>query len=397
MQIPILIVGDAPEKSSGLARIGRDLASRLHDTSDKFRVGYLGIGGIGSRYPFQQYACDGWEITNPRTSKAMGDVLPYVWNNFSQGEKGIIFTICEPSWMLWFACPKYTSKVNYELARFLNSGQFKKWGYAIIDAEGPNGKLSTVYHEILAGYDRLVVPSRWAQGLVPKADYLPHGIDTYTFRPLPDKETYRKELGFSKADFVMGTVMTNQFRKDWGLTGAIAAELRKTIPNLKLWWHTDAEERAHGWSIPAIAKDFGIGDTLSLSLGGSDADMARRYNACNITILPSNGEGFGYPIAESEACGVPCVHVDYAAGPEIVSYVVKPIAFRYEGLFNSIRPITTVADWVQAIMKGPDDACENANLNWNALWPEWKAWFEETTSPSSLSSPSPTLAYETST
>lgn len=383
MPTPILFVTDAPERTTGLARIGRDLAVRLHHANPYMRVGFLGIGGTGcGGFGGQQYFCDGYEFNNPRTGKAMGDVLPRVWNDFSGGEPGIIFTIGEPSWMLWFSCPEYVRKVGCEsLATFLENPSIQKWCYAVIDGEGPNGKLSEVYKEVLKGYHRVVAPSQWAQELIdrtvgaPTSDYLPHGLDGDIFHNVPDKEICRMELGVPTNSFLIGTVMTNQPRKDWALAAAITSDLRNYISELRLWWHTDVMERTPGWSIPAIAKDFGIEDILHVTIGGTDSDMCRRYNACDLTILPSSGEGVGYPLIESNMCGTPALHINYAGGAEYTSWKVRPQIFRYEGQFNTVRPVTHSNQWSTAIMEGPKETNLDY-LEWKNLWPRWQRWFE---------------------
>lgn len=55
--IPLLILGDSVTSKSGLGRITRDLATRIHETmQDTFRVATIGYGGTGScKLGFQQY------------------------------------------------------------------------------------------------------------------------------------------------------------------------------------------------------------------------------------------------------------------------------------------------------------------------------------------------------
>jgi glycosyltransferase involved in cell wall biosynthesis len=47
----------------------------------------------------------------------------------------------------------------------------------------------------------------------------------------------------------------------------------------------------------------------------ADEQVNRLYNLCDVTVLPSTGEGFGLPIIESLAAGVPVVATDYSACP----------------------------------------------------------------------------------
>lgn len=387
--IPFLFLGDSPDRHSGLARIGRSLAHKL-SLYDKYKVGYLGVNGVGtSKLKFEQYFCNSYNIGDAETGRAMGDVLPRVWRDFSGDKGGILFAICEPSWLLWLACPEYARATGYgALADFLERKDIHKWLYAIIDAEGPHSKLCCVYNEILAGFDKIAVPSVWACGLanrsmnghVPSApiEYLPHGIDTEVFHKLDsvERRLARISLNFEPKDFVVGTVMTNQPRKDWALAGAIAFNLRQQIPNLKLWWHVDRQEAIGGWSLPAIINDFALNDIVHVTIGGTDDDMCRRYNACDVTMLPSNGEGFGYPILESQACGVPCVHVAYGGGEHYTPANVVPYSFRFEGLFNSKRPVTSEHQWAEMVKIGNLPTYDMADYSWEKVWPKWHSWLE---------------------
>src|SRR6476660_8614490 len=109
--------------------------------------------------------------------------------------------------------------------------------------------------------------------------------------------------------------------------------------------------------------------------------MSYAYSACDVTMLPSS-EGWGFPQAESLACGVPCVHVAYAGGNwelPTVRYVV-PSGYRVEGPFNAVRPILEAEAFAEAAMgfkQKPDDCRGSvAHLEWKPLWQGcWKKWF----------------------
>ncbi len=158
MKVPILFLSDSPDLNTGLARIGRDLAWMLSLKSDEFRVGYLGLGGTGSsKLPFQQYFIppsqhEDWSMWGLHQ-------IERVWQDFAGAERGIVFTIYDPTRMLWLSQPSYLP--DSPTKAFLMSRPFALWGYFPIDATGPNDRLSLVAKETLAGYDRRLAYTAW--------------------------------------------------------------------------------------------------------------------------------------------------------------------------------------------------------------------------------------------
>jgi hypothetical protein len=142
--IPLMIFSDTPSAPSGLARICRDLATRIAThCSDVFKVATIGYGGPTSRHlPFHQYSWtynDEWIIHD----------LPEVWKDFAGNEWGIFLSIQDPSRMIWFARPEACT--DRHVRQFLSTPPFEKWGYFPIDATGPNNRLNFILKECLLG------------------------------------------------------------------------------------------------------------------------------------------------------------------------------------------------------------------------------------------------------
>jgi len=398
---PLLILSDAPSASSGLGRICRDLATRIHQNlGDVCRVGVLGYGGPGScKFGFAQYVIEGM-------SDWVVPTLPEVWEDFAGEEKGAILSIWDISRLAWYAQPERSAQLAAEpvLRNWLAKAPFKRFGYFPIDAEGPNGKLSFPLRQTLLGFDRVLAYGAWAKDLIERSigeeeadlrhlDYLPHGIDTSVFYER-DRAQCRLKFGsitgarllintpqlssIMESEVLVGIVATNQARKDWALAAEIVAILSH-VHKIRLWIHTDTLER--NWSIPALLADYSLLDKTMISLGYlSDDSMAQAYSACDVTLGVGAGEGMGYPLLESLACGTPVIHGNYAGGAEVVPYEmrVEPIAYHAEGLYACARPVFKASDWVdRALQFAGQRAHLDPQYDWNNLWPRWQTWLQK--------------------
>jgi glycosyltransferase involved in cell wall biosynthesis len=397
-QVPILIISDAVSSSTGLGRIAREIAVRAAEhLQDVCRIATLGYGGPGSRrFNFQQYHIEG-----------MGNdfilpTLPEVWGDWAGNEPGVIFTIWDASRLGWFSRPNVADwGLPLPLKTFLTTGKFKRWIYAPVDAEGSCGKLAYPLAQALFGFDRILTYSVWAEKIIRKtlgADNIfglgsiPHGIDPAVFH---ERGRVNSRINFLKAtqsvplhghasaimpdELLIGTVATNQARKDWALWAESCRLFLNRHPKARFWVHTDTLERH--WSIPAMLVDYGLVDRTLISLGYIEDDqMATAYTACDLTLGIGSGEGFGYPIFESLFCGTPCIHGNYGGAPEHMGehLLVNPVAYRYEGLYCSKRPVFLAQDWADKMDKLLTKRVNRpGELDWTVVWPRFEAWFRK--------------------
>jgi glycosyltransferase involved in cell wall biosynthesis len=250
-----------------------------------------------------------------------------------------------------------------------------------VDASAPSGRLSPIECDALRGYNRVLAYGPFGAQVLSNSigqavDWIPHGISLDKFQSR-DRLAARIALQFDERDKVVGVVMTNQARKDWG----VAIKALSLMPDYKMWCHIDVLERH--WNLPALIEEYGVEDRIKVTMTGdmSDAELSYAFSACDVTMLPSS-EGFGYPIAESLACGVPVVHSSYAGGNwglDTVRYV-QPNAFRVEGPFNQMRPVFDPEAFATAAMgfRPSAEECRASviHLGWKALWDGcWKKWF----------------------
>lgn len=374
-QTPILFVGDAPSLKTGLARIGRDLAS-LTATLPEFRVGYLGRGGLGTRQvPFACYSFPEHEGFGNEA------ILNQCFRDFAGDKSGIVFVISDVSRYYWLVSSPWVQTMRLQ-------GKLKLWIYAPVDSAGVNGKLTPIECDILKAFDRVLAYGEYGAEILvrsmgaSKVPWLPHGINMDVFQPR-DRQAARIAMGYSVTDKVMGMVATNQARKDWGVAIAALAQL----PGWKMWAHIDVLQRH--WDLAALIHDFGVQDRIKATLTGSmnDTELSYFYSGCDLTILPSQ-EGFGYPLAESLACGTPTCHPQDSGGRWAFDTggccpISENMARRLEGLHHRYRLILSpnaIHEAMAHAFKYDREKCRAGIevLDWKRLWPaRWSKFMLE--------------------
>jgi glycosyltransferase involved in cell wall biosynthesis len=343
---------------------------------DVFRVGTVGYGGSGSRkFPWPDYhlhSIDNWLVPE----------LPSIWEDFAGEEEGILMCVWDASRLWWLGTP--TTCELPHLRRWAREAKVKKWIYGAIDAEGPNGKLPYRIEETYKGFDRILDYSAFSSKITGHPDHLPHGIDTTVFYPRDHNEA---RASFIKSGFkdllpdslLIGIVATNQARKNWQLGIETCKILLDRGYDVRVWAHTDLLERY--WSLTNLVTDYGLVGRVAITMQRFTDDlMATMYSACNVT-LGIGPEGFGYPVAESLACGVPCIVGSYGAQAEFTpkQMQVDPIAYFYEGAYCSERPVHDATKWADRVEANGRTASIPESIDWNGptLWPRWESWFRE--------------------
>ncbi len=137
---------------------------------------------------------------------------------------------------------------------------------------------------------------------------IPNGIDTGRFAP--NKEIgmqVRKGLGLDSAECIIGTVGRLDPMKDYPNLIRAAAEVVKTHPDAKFVCFGNGP-RAHQQYLLQLCEQHGVPRTFIWA--GARRDIENVYNAFDIMVLASLGEGLPNVLIEAMACGIPCVATD---------------------------------------------------------------------------------------
>ena len=69
----------------------------------------------------------------------------------------------------------------------------------------------------------------------------------------------------------------------------------------------------------ALKGDIGLEDRVTFTGFVADDDLNKLYNASTMLVLPSMSEGFGLPVVEAMACGLPVAASARNSIPEVLS------------------------------------------------------------------------------
>lgn len=161
-----------------------------------------------------------------------------------------------------------------------------------------------------------------------KLSHVPNAINVDRFRPDPEaQETVREELGIDSEAPLIGIFARIHPMKDHGTFLDAARLLLDKTPNAKFICAGEVSEgfADHNNEVRAKAKKLNL--DAAVQWLGPRTDPERLMASCDLTTLTSNsGEGFPNSVAESLACGTPCVPTDVGDGYLIVKDFMKRIA-----------------------------------------------------------------------
>lgn len=157
--------------------------------------------------------------------------------------------------------------------------------------------------------------------------YVPHGVDLNTYKPIDQAEA-RARVSLPADKFIVGMIAANKgtpSRKALPQSIMAFAEYRKRHPDMFLYLHTHKGTEQGGVNIVELCTSLGLvegqdylcADAYGLALGYPDEQMNCIYNSFDVLLAASMGEGFGIPILEAQAAGVPVITGDWTSMSEL--------------------------------------------------------------------------------
>jgi glycosyltransferase involved in cell wall biosynthesis len=335
----ILIVGDTLTGPTGFAINGLNLSWAL---SKEFDIHYLGLQSVqqdkisitmeGEKRDIIQYP------NLPKDENAKWDFgfksIPYLLNTL---KPDIIFSINDIQMIRHIPniiCPSHIKlkAIDLPAKHFLSDdamkmqleGEVQRFkekypldvkfvSYAPQDGDPPMQDWGYIYRMA----DKVIAMSKYGQDIFKKfynldVPYMWHGVDSAIFKPGDRPENIKDK-------FIIGDINRNQPRKYPIRIIEAFSKFAKDKPDVLLHMQKDWND-SFGWPLKYFTDLYGITSKCIKpgQVGMPREEIATVYNAWDINLCCTGGEGFGLSIAEGMMCGVPTLANDYTTSKELI-------------------------------------------------------------------------------
>jgi glycosyltransferase involved in cell wall biosynthesis len=365
-RIKLLWMSDSPVFCTGFGTVTREVLRRLA-ARDHYEVACVAWGYEGWPYERHDIPYDLYPSVSPNLGR---DTLPKALDHF---KPDILVTLGD-IWMVeWIS----------ELAD-RNGCRF--FPYFPIDG----APLYPPWRAFVQSADVPITCSRFAQRLVEcaipgiRVEMIYHGVDTEIFRPLE-----RARPAPLEGKFIVGCTARNQPRKNLPSLIKAFARFSHDKDDAVLYLHSDPNDI--GWDLLDLLQRYQvvnrtcISKSASTTRGVSSRKLNEIYNLFDVMVLPTAGEGFGLPILESMAAGVPVIATGYSSCVELLEgrgELIKVKDFMTAGRHNVEYAIPDIDDLVcklNLLYRQPDLRQRNRarglelarSLDWTFIVEQW--------------------------
>ena len=316
----VMIIGDAG-CHTGFARVVHSIGDRLV-TTHGHDVSVLAINYRGDYYPtsMKLYAAG---LNNASDIYGMSRIVGLL----EALQPDVVVILQDPQVIM-----KYLFSNSYDQDRvFLQARPIL--AYIPVDGTG-HPQTWGVLKDVVT---RVAMSKFGRDTWMPEAQVVYHGVDADTFRPVTEraitlssghvlktKRDCKKAFGFDPDGFLVLRVDRNSLRKDYPDTVKALWPLLVKHKDIQVHFHCEANDVA-GVNLaqmlsrrPELKDHFQFPAGLNTFFGWPEEDLVALYNAADVFVSTTWGEGFGLTLAEAAACGIPIVTQDVSTMPEVV-------------------------------------------------------------------------------
>ena len=305
----IMVHSNAPWCASGYGKLTRYLVNGLMKRGHKMAISaFFGLqGGIINAEGVDIYPCgiEGWgnDVIEAHAKKFGADMVITIIDNWVLKDFG---KKLPDKWFPWFPVDSHPAspQILANLGGSVKSIVMSKFGLETISKE--------------AKFPNLI--------------YIPNSIDTKIMRPLAptiieSKRMAKRVLGIPDDMFLVSMVAANQSnpsRKCFEENIEGYLKFHAKHPNSMLYIHTDPLPVRQGIDLYRVINILGgdnsirFPDRYDYHLGIDEEQMNVLYNASDVLLSCSGGEGFGMPICEAQAAGTPVIVTNATGMPDLV-------------------------------------------------------------------------------
>lgn len=364
-------MSDAPFLGTGFGRVTKEIVGRL-GKDVRFEIACLGWGYDG--WPYDRETFPYTVFPSPEGKYSAGS-----FTRAAREFKPDVVILLGEIWMIdWIA--DHELRTNFKVITYIPAD---------------SGPFYPPWERFLSGVDKLVAMSEFGRqvfmsGISSKeVNMIYHGVDSERFFPWKDREKLREHPRF-KGKFIIGCVARNQPRKSIPALVQAFAKVVGKIPNAHLFLHMNAFDV--GYDLVTLLRRYkleGRADLANPEVGCeaplTDSQLNQLYNLFDITALPSFGEGFGLPIIESMAAGIPVVATDCSAITELVQgrgelvKVAARVTMGVNLLEQAVIDVDDLAAKIEKLYRNPELVAEYSrkgrefaeSLDWENIVPQW--------------------------
>jgi glycosyltransferase involved in cell wall biosynthesis len=354
----ILFVGEFPGLATGYGGYAKEVLSRLTKTN-KYEIAQLAAYGREDDPSLSEY---GWRIY-PNTPAANSELLAkHQENPFNQfGAWRFEDTVID------FKPDIVFSIADIWMNMFLAESPFRRFYHLTLMPPVDSKPQEKQWLSVFKSCNSICTYTDWGLNVLKEQagddinliGSFPPGSDVETFKPFPNKIQIKQAMGLHPESVIIGTTVRNQKRKlipdlintFKSLLTYAATHNPKLAEHLYLYLHTSYPDA--GWRLSLLLAESGIGHRVLFTYfcknckaiypslfqdirgfcnhckqptmcmtntmhGLPTFELAKVYNAMDVYVQYFNREGFGMPLTEAAACGVPVMAVDYAGPADIV-------------------------------------------------------------------------------
>ena len=180
----------------------------------------------------------------------------------------------------------------------------------------------------IQGADQVWVPSAWGHSVL-----VAHGIDSDRIRIVPEGvdgtkfHAHGRRPRSTARPFRFLTVGKYEQRKGIDLTIEAFARVYANQPHAELVIKSNyfTNHREKHSELQGKIADLGL-DNVTLLWGEmAESQLADLYRACDVFVLPTCAEGWGLPLIEAVAAGLPIITTMYSGHTEFLQHVTNSV------------------------------------------------------------------------